>query len=90
MKAIHAALLILAIVLVASPAASLNEMAGVTAQVETCTEVINREYPTCDSGLCVANCQRQYRGGIGQCVGNKCKCDYSCAFLPPPPPAASN
>ncbi|BAS81167.1 Os02g0776200 [Oryza sativa Japonica Group] len=86
MKAIHAALLILAIVLVAS---SSSPPGGVTAQLETCTEVINREYPTCDSGLCVANCQRQYRGGIGQCVGNKCKCDYSCAFLPPPPPPAT-
>ncbi|KAF0931229.1 hypothetical protein E2562_002578 [Oryza meyeriana var. granulata] len=56
---------------------------------DTCTAVINPG-PTCDSGLCVANCQRQYRGGVGQCIGTQCRCVYTCAFLPPPPAAASN
>uniref|UniRef100_J3LHL1 Knottin scorpion toxin-like domain-containing protein n=1 Tax=Oryza brachyantha TaxID=4533 RepID=J3LHL1_ORYBR len=73
MKAVHAALLV-AVVLVASSSS------GVMA--DTCTAMINPG-PTCDSGLCVANCQRQYGGGLGHCVGTRCKCVYTCAFPPP-------
>ncbi|KAF0931228.1 hypothetical protein E2562_002577 [Oryza meyeriana var. granulata] len=84
MKAIHAALF-LAIVLVASSSSGVMaaRITGPKYFQDTCSAVINPGAPTCDSGLCAANCGGQYRGGVGQCIGTQCKCVYTCAFPPP-------
>uniref|UniRef100_A0A0E0GDI9 Knottin scorpion toxin-like domain-containing protein n=1 Tax=Oryza nivara TaxID=4536 RepID=A0A0E0GDI9_ORYNI len=86
MKAFHAALLLLlAMVLVASssPGVMAAKIAGPKYFQDTCSAVLNPGAPSCDSGECATNCPRQYKGGVGQCIGTQCKCVYTCASPAP-------
>ncbi|KAL5212315.1 hypothetical protein ABZP36_023162 [Zizania latifolia] len=84
MKAIQATLLLLAIVLVASPSSGVMaaKFGGAKYFQDTCSTVINPG-PTCDSGECATKCARQFRGGVGDCMRTKCRCIYTCAVPPP-------
>uniref|UniRef100_A0A0E0K5U9 Knottin scorpion toxin-like domain-containing protein n=1 Tax=Oryza punctata TaxID=4537 RepID=A0A0E0K5U9_ORYPU len=82
MKAFHAAaLLLLAMVVVASSSSGVMaaKIPGPKYFQDTCSAVLNPGSPSCDSGECVTNCPRQYKGGVGQCIRTQCKCVYTCA-----------